>query len=759
MLFKKLTRTLNLYKVQFISMIIMLSLGIGVFVGFNIEWLSIEKNVKTFFEETGFADYRIINQSGFNNDSVEKLLHENNIKKASRYLEIETDVKDKKGHTIDLTITENDEVSGFVVMKGEKYDKESLDGIWLSKTYADKNNILLNDDFTLVYNNIEFKGKVKGFIKSGEHMVSVKDENQLMPDQSLHSYAYISPNMYKNILGYDYYPQINVISSLNKKEFTKLVNNTFEITPIILTKDECISYLGAKQEVEEGKTMGTILPVVFVFVAALTMVTTMHRIVTKEKTQIGTLKSLGFKDQKIILHYTSYSFFVSIIGVISGTILGYLIAAYILKPDGAMAIYLDIPKMNLYLPNFCIVTIILTIILLTHIGYLSVSKMLKGNAADALRPYTPKKQKKVIFEKFSFWYKLDFGARWNIRDSMRHKSRTFMSLIGVVGCAIIVLASLGMRDTMDAFLDLNYRESMLYNSKVNLSKDIKKDQINSLIDKYNGDSSSSISVQLSDKAVSLDVYNLPNNLVRFPDKDNKFVKVKDNGAFVSLRIADEFNLKVNDEISVKLYGTDEEYTIKVAGIIRSLSESIVMNSKYAIEINLDYKMDTIYTKEQKDNIILDNIILNVESKQSIIDTFDKMIEVMNIIITFLIVIGISLGIVVLYNLGIMGYMERYREMAALKVIGFKDKKIGQLLIGQNIGITILGIIIGIPLGIFILNYLTNELASKYEMKMVIDLSTYIITLIIIIGMSLIVSFMISRKNKTIDMVEALKGVD
>ena len=112
---------------------------------------------------------------------------------------------------------EQENVSNFVTVLGDKYDKESLDGVWISNSYANKNNLKINDEITLIYENIEISGRVKGLIYSSEYMVCVRDETQLMPDYKTHGYAYISHKMYKNLLGFEYYPQINVISNLNKR--------------------------------------------------------------------------------------------------------------------------------------------------------------------------------------------------------------------------------------------------------------------------------------------------------------------------------------------------------------------------------------------------------------------------------------------------------------------------------------------------------------------------------------------------------------
>lgn len=141
------------------------------------------------------------------------------------------------------------------------------------------------------------------------------------------------------------------------------------------------------------------------------------------------------------------------------------------------------------------------------------------------------------------------------------------------------------------------------------------------------------------------------------------------------------------------------------------------------------------------------------------DSFDTFLQIMNSMIIVLVGGALILGIVVLYNLGVMSYTERYREMATLKVVGFKDKKIGSLLISQNLWLSVIGIITGIPLGLLTLDVLLKKLAPEYEMRMYVDFISYVISIILTIGMSLLVSLMVARKNKHIDMVEALKGAE
>lgn len=750
---------MGLYKAQFISMIIMILLGIGIFVGFNMEWVSIEENTNEFFEDTGLADFRIVSQTGYSAEDADKIKEIGGVDEAARYISVNVDVKERSGDSVTLGVTESGRVSGFMLMSGEEYSEESEDGIWLSDRYAKANDVSVGDKLTLVYQGAELDGVVKGLIKSGENLVCVRDESQIMPDYSTHGFAYISPAMYEKKLGFAFYPQINVLSDMEKADFIEKADEALGETSLILTREESASYSLAQGEVEEGQTMGLIMPVLFLLIGVLTMVTTMHRLTAKEKTQIGTLKALGFKNRQILVHYTSYAFMIGIIGSALGAGLGYALAAILMSPDGMLGTYFDIPEWRLCFPVFGYYVIGGIILLLTVIGFLSVKQMLKGNAADALRPYTPKKMKSLLIERTNAFHRLSFGTRWNMRDIMRHKSRTAMSLIGILGCMMIIVCVLGMSDTMNAFLDMYYDGATNYKSRIYLSETADNEARKRIIDEYDGDWSGSVSVQLGEKAISLDIYSVENDRVRFPDENSEFLKLTDDGALICTRISEEFGLNEGDSFTVSPYGSDDEYTLRVAHVMKSVSENVVVSPAYAEEIGFPYTISSVYTQTDKSEIAASDEIKSIQSKQMIIDSFDTFMELMNMMIVIFIVGAMVLGVVVLYNLGVMSYTERYREMATLKVVGFKDGKIGRLLIGQNLWVSLIGVIIGLPLGIAVLDYLMKALAPEYELNLYIGPGTYIFSILLTFGMSLIVSLMVARKNRRIDMVEALKGAE
>ena len=921
MLFRKLIRTAGRYKAQFISMIIMTALGVGMFLGFNMEWVSINLNTFSFFDSTGFADYRILSEDGFEAYDADNIANIEGVSAVSRFLSVNADVSGSQS-VLAVTVTENPEVSFFVVMEGEEYDDASTDGIWLFDRFALANDIHIGDTLELTYDSLTFKGTVKALIESSEYLICVQDETQLMPSFDKFGYCYISDAFLEKVIrsevesevrseiissmkesmlnGYEeakamlsdarkeldkyeeaaaaltdalaqaaamgmdresalsaitsdpsfaqaaaefatggskgsyqgldpdsiqnsiasweqnyedsvreaeevrskagrlesmsdeelsalmeeytdktlaqtydeamdeamneVYHQINVIADIDKAEFKEAVNSALGKTLVVLTKDENISYAESQGEANEGKTMGSILPVLFLLISVLTMVTTMHRIATNEKTQIGTLKALGFKDRRILRHYSSYTLMIGIVGSILGIAIGYFVCWFIMNPDGMMGTYFSMPEWKMIIPWWCWVIIAAIIVLMYLIGRLSTRQMLKGNAADALRPYVPAAAKPMKIENTKLWERMKFGTRWNLRDIMRHKSRSIVTLTGVIGCMILMVAAIGMKETAGSFMQMVYSDNARYASKAYISDSASDEDIMYLAGKYNADSSAAVSVEMNDETYSLEVYHIENDLVRFMSDSGDTISLEDDGALICMRISEKFGLRPGDMITVSPYGTDEKYQIRVSGVFRSVSESIVISDAYAKTLTSGdkkltesdrYRISCLYTATEKSDID-EPLFSAVQSKTDISDSMDSFMEIMDTSVIVLVVAAILLGIVVLYNLGVMSYTERYREMATLKVTGFRDNKLKKLLISQNIWLTVIGIVTGFAAGIGVLVFLMKALASEYEMKIVIGPATVLVSVVITFAVSLLVGLMVSAKCRKIDMVDALK---
>ena len=795
MLLRKLLRTAWSYKAQFVSMIIMMTLGIGIFLGFNMEWKTIEYDVGNFFEETKYADYRLYSESGFTKDDLEKIASIDGVDAATRYLSVNLEIKGESKKALALDVSENYTVSTFTLMSGDGYD-ENGDGVWLSDKFARLNHIGIGDTLTLEFQGLDIESRVVGLIKAGEHMICLADSNQVMPDFHTFGYAYISPAKLSAIIREKAlntltdelqkagvpaemineqaktmltdgmlteatdraFPQINLLSGLEKSELEEAVKEKLGKTLMVVSKDDHAVYKEAMGEATEGKAMGSILPVLFLAIAILTMVTTMHRIATQEKTQIGVLKALGFKNRTILVHYSFYGLFIGIVGAALGAVLGYFVCKLVMSENGMMGTYFDMPDWSAATPAFCWPVIAGTVLLLALISFLSVRAQLRGTAADALRPHTPKKMKKSVLEKLPFFGKMSFATKWNLRDLMRHKSRFAMTLVGIIGCMILLVGGLGMRDTMAGFLDLLDNGVSHYATKVNIVENTEREKLDRLIADLDADWESYSGISIDGYTATLDIVHNDNGRFSVIDEDNEEIELRDDGVYLCLRLADR--AKIGETIEFSPYGGEETYRVKVVGYNRSImTESVMMTDKCADGLGIGYSVSAVYTNRDSSEIPSSELISGKQDKRQLMDSFGSFVQIMDGMVLILVVAAVILGIVVLYNLGVMSYVERSRELATLKVLGFRSKKIGQLLISQNVWLTVIGVILGLPCGLGTLYWMLTALAGEYEMKLMLGPLTYSVSILLTFGVSLLVGWMVARKNKKIDMVEALKNAE
>ena len=203
MLRKKLFRTMGRYKAQFISMVIMVALGIGVFLGFQMEWYTLDRTSAKTYEATGFADYRILSEGFFTREELEAVAAIPGVSDATRFLRVNVAVK---GDTdlLGLSVSSNPKVSGIYVTSGEDYDPSGM-GFWLSDQYAAKNGVRLGDRLTLVYagptGTVEITAPVLGLAKASEYMICLQDDTQIMPDYNSYGFVYISPALLEESMG------------------------------------------------------------------------------------------------------------------------------------------------------------------------------------------------------------------------------------------------------------------------------------------------------------------------------------------------------------------------------------------------------------------------------------------------------------------------------------------------------------------------------------------------------------------------------
>ena len=778
MLKRKLFRDLKLNKMQFITIFLMVLIGIMVYTGIEGYMLGMKESALTYYKENNLQDLDAFGK--LNKDTLNEIKNIDGVNDAEGKLTFVGNLDSKKGHKLELNFIESNNIAHFHIVKGSNFKNEK-NGLYLDSYYAENNNINVGEMLKISYNDFELEAKVEALIMVPDHVYNVKDETEVFPTHTDYGYAYLSilnitedfikseikkekeltekqfnyllPNF--NYKDYIYYSSI-MIDVLNTENITTIkekIRKIDNVNAVLNIKDEA-SYYQYEREMQEGEGYIGIFSGLFIFIALLSVITTMTRMIKKERNQIGTLKALGFSNKRVTIHYLSYVFYVSLLGIICGILAGYF---------GIGNLFMSMEMSRFEVPNYhtgidlkVLIISIITLALVLLATYFATRKILKENTADTLRSEKPKIKNGNIHIPFG-----NFSTKWNIRDILRNEIRTLMGLVGITGCMILLVVAFGMLDTMNNYMYIELDVINNYETRLNLDNAITEDNLNKIYDEYGEHSSKSFGIEIinNDEVISNNILvHNANDYIQVLDEKDKPFHLED-GIYVTRKFAEVNNYKINDTIKWRIYGEEKIHETKIKGFNKDpQNQNITMNKKTFEELGYNYKPDTIYIKDKIDSQEKIAGVTTIQDISSIKDGVLDMMSMMMTMIYILVIFAAVLGSIIIYNMGILSFAEKDYQFATLKVLGFKDRKISNIFIKQNIWITIIAIIISIPLGYYVTDYVfTSSIGDAYDFSVIISLKTYLISSIGTFIVSYLVSEFLARKIKKIDMVKSLKG--
>lgn len=757
---KKILREIKLNKMQFFNIFIMVFLGVFVFAGVHAYMDGMKISGDKYYESNNLQDIWLSGEN-FTDEDLKNVKEISNVKNAERILNIRTELENYKDVSLDTNFIETNEISKMYIVDGEEFSKDKK-GVWLDSYLAKNLDLKVGDEITFKYKDYEMKEKILGLITVPDHIYSVKDESTIFPTHKDFGFIYLSVNEFP-IQDYMIYNQIIVdVDDTDKIDETKRnIENNIKSAIAVTDRNASSSYQSYNSEIEEGETYSKVFTFLFLFIAILSVVTTMNRFVKKQRTQIGTLKALGFKNRKIIKHYVSYGFYVSLLASILGLILGkYVLGAFFLNME---AQYFEIPVYNTILISSVYILALIVVVLITIVTYLSCRGILKESAVDALRTEIPKvKNTKFDLTTKGIFKKSSISTRWNLRDIGRNKSRSIMAVVGIIGCTMLLVCAFGMLDTMNSYLDWEFNKISNFEYKLSLSNNYTNEQLEKLTDKYGNSTSETLGIEIKNgdkKEANTLVVNDAKDYLKYTNHNREYMDLKDDGIYITEKLSKKYNLNIGDTISWHIFGDNTWYTCKIVGLNRDpQNQNLNMTRKYYETLGLTYRADSLYTDENlSETKSLDGVDI-IQSKANLQEGMESMLDTMKTMITILIVVSAILGFVIMYNLGILSFTEKQYQFATLKVLGFKNQQIKKIFIKQNLWLSIIGIVLGLPLGFIMVDYIfKSALGENYDFSASIKPLSYLLAA----GGSLIVAIFVnkvlSRKVKTIDMVTSLKG--
>ena len=553
-------------------------------------------------------------------------------------------------------------------------------------------------------------------------------------------------------------------------------------------RNDMTDYSGYADNANQMKSLGAVFPVLFFLVAALISLTTMTRMVEEERTQIGTLKALGYSKSSIAGKYVFYALLATVGGSVLGVLAGEKIFPYVII-DAYRIMYQHMDGMVLdYQLDHALVASLVALFC-TMAGTLSAcGKELASTPAVLMRPPAPKEGKRVFLERIGFiWKHLSFSWKSTVRNLFRYKKRLFMTVFGIGGCMALLLVGFGLRDSIMDVVLLQYGEIQLYDGMLVLNEDASDAEVEALKKDLSSrsDVKESMDVYMKKHAAkgengTCEVYlMMPEKLENFSDfihTRNRITKetytLGDEGIILAEKTAKMLGVKSGGSITVESRD-GEDVEVPVAEICENYMQNFAYISPGLYEKlfgsvpetnNILFKgadsADEAAIEKTGQELLKNKAALSVTYIGTLAGRLNDMLGSLDVVIVVLIISAGMLAFVVLYNLNNININERKRELATLKVLGFFDGEVSSYVFRENVLLTVFGCILGVVLGSALHRYvITTVEIESYMFGRIIKLPSYLISIAITFCFSILVNLLMHFKLKKIDMVESLKSVE
>lgn len=528
--------------------------------------------------------------------------------------------------------------------------------------------------------------------------------------------------------------------------------------------------------------IASIFPVFFVLVAALVCLTTMTRMVDEQRVQIGTLKALGYSNSSIIFKYMLYALVATLLGAIAGGVFGQkLFPAAIIFAYGMLY---SIPTMLIPIDWVLIaLTAVVSAGAVSLTVYASCKSALREMPAQLMRPKAPRIGRKILLEYLPFWKKSSFNTKVVARNIFRYKRRMFMTIVGIAGCTALTLTGFALRDSINGIVSKQFGELDLYDGIMQYEPETADaDEILSILEENGGSalkySQKNFSISSGERSSEAYVFvaEKPEEISGFFTHRDRITHEKytldDSGVFIDEKLSMLLGVKVGDEITVSVSDT-ERFSVKVSAIIENYPNHYVYmtpelyTEKFGVAPQYNtfaFIRDDIDSKQAQEEftatLLRTDGVLGASYNDAISNTFNTMLQALDMVIVIIIISAGALAFVVLYNLTNININERIREIATLKVLGFYDGEVDSYVFRENMILTLMGTVVGLFGGYFLANFIIQT--AEIDLVMFgreISVLSYILAAVVTLVFAVLVTLYMHRHLKRIDMIEALKSVE
>ena len=765
MLWKKMLRDIRSNFAQFFSVFLLCAVAMMCYTGLQANVIGGNEARDKFNKNTNFADGWIYS-SGFDAQQAEKVKSISGVNDVQLRTEVPGKA-DEKYNSAEMYCYFQDDlnVTKPYTVKGEAYDPADEDGVWLFYRFAEAWKLNIGDKFTVHAMGLDIEKTIKGFIITPEYEYACSSSDTETDYHNI-GFAYLSAKVLPEEMRV-YNEILFTCDGKSLKYEDKIADALEDNYSFIADRKSIRGYYQLSDELKQHTSFSYVFSFVFILIAILVIMTTMKRMVAHQRTQIGTLNALGMKRSKIMIHYLSFSFVISVLGSVLGIFLGIKLLGGLLVDIFGGEAY-SVPDWKAGFDFKSVLFAGLMVLICTGSSYLSCDRILKIHPSEALRPASAPAAKPCIFEKLPFWNKLSFNVRYNLRDVCRSKMRAVMGIFGTFVGMMMMSMGLGAYDTVDYVKSWYFGDIQNYEYQVIFKDDSTEEQAEELKAEIGGELLylEQISIAADPHPTSDDIVSCTlavsegEQLYRVSDVDLNISTIKEGTVALTMKQARNLGLKEGDTVYWKT-SSDNDWNENKIGLISrhpSITGITMLRSDYEAA-GYDFKASSLLSKTDCTFAKDRSYVSDVQSMKDLKASFDSSMEIMDTLVYIMIIFAVMLIVIVLYNSGNLSFNEREKELATLKVLGFRSSSIRRLLSTQNLWLSIIGIILSLPICRYPVQAMMDSNGDAIDWPCVITPLSYLLAAIFVIAVSVLVGFMFSKRIKKIDMVEVLKGME
>ena len=763
---RKLLRDMRENAMQFLAMILLCFLGTWVFSSLDGTWRLMDLTVETYFEECALADFWV-NAASLSRLDLERIAHVEGVALVQPRTSLTVDAEEL-GDDVEaaLEIYEGDfEINRPYLRSGALLRPGDTKGCLMEEQFAAAHGLAPGDSVTLTIAGQRLRFAVRGTVLSAEYTITSKE---FTPDPAHYGFIILSHAAVPSL------PYTNALVKLEPGADIAAAEAALEKAvpaALVVSAASHRNISVARSYAEMFRGMTYVFPVLAFSVAALIVVSTLKRMIDKERLEIGTLKALGYTNRRIRRHYLWYALLPSAVGSVIGLYVGWYTLPDILwamMVHNSRYPYMLRPKVSLTSYAMTVLSVALSVL----ICMLTLRSSLSEQTAELLRPKPPQSGARILLERLpALWRRFSFNSKMIVRNLLRNKGRTVILLVGIICCNMLIIATFGLQESITWFMRQYYGGTLAYELRVDL-KPGQAGTLESYRRRLNAGTLEGVmeqSVTLhgghANRACLLTVLKEDQTLVRLAS-DQTVLPLPEEGAVISRKLAKVMGVNVGDTVDMYLVGETEPLKIPIRGFAETNSGQGLFMSKTAWEQcrKGDFAVTALLIREP-DEMCLHRIdeMDEIDKVRYLEEQFADGMTLLDATATaFSILSGAALGLafVICYNMGLMNFTERVRDYATLKVLGYHQREIRSLMMRESNLTAILGVLLGIAPGIALVGIIlrTCEFESMVFASYV-SLKSVLMASAITFVFSLFVEWLLTRKVRGIDMVEALKSVE